>query len=672
MMVINQYITTFLSSYKIYSKMKIEFNLKELQPYIFLETKNSSLQKVLPDYIYKEVELQLFTADNLKSILIDFFERIIKHLYIINGKIYVKDDFFQEWQSIITRISPLMIIGYMIYKQRLKIDYFSYSTLPCIYNKNLEYIFQKYPIYDLHIHLNGTTEADMVWQDILKQKKDIYKDFEKGFKKSKEIYLEFGIENISDFIKDIKDVLSFRKEYQNRFAIKCEIEFFKSMFGYLHGNISYKDLISFYKYILIYNSTYKLIVQQINQIGFDNFQKITNIEIREQTEKNYKNRYYQVKTIYNHNNIKIEGRFAPKDKISKFVNILDKIYSANNDASLVGHFIKKKDNSTNNEITCRDFLLRKQLDRIFDRYKTVLSYKKYKKMIKGFDAAANELHAKPDVFAPIFYKLRKLGYVDFTFHAGEDFIDIISGIRYIYETIEFLDFKNGNRIGHATAIGIDPKLWKDRVGKCITISQGEYLDNLVFVYHFAKDVLKSETIFKLEQKIDQLSLEIYGKIFSKQELITSWLYRKNNPLDKEKLHANKLFKLYHTDKKVLQKYNTKIEIDTNFFSNKEIKKLQNNLIKLLNQKNIVIESMITSNKIISFYKSYNEHHILRWILKSPKPTIVIASDDPGIFATNLKNEFAHLYLILKKKLDNDEMILEILEKLVKNSEIYRF
>jgi len=40
-------------------------------------------------------------------------------------------------------------------------------------------------------------------------------------------------------------------------------------------------------------------------------------------------------------------------------------------------------------------------------------------------------------------------------------------------------------MGHATSLGIEPKLWEERIGKegAISIEQGEWLDNLVFAYN---------------------------------------------------------------------------------------------------------------------------------------------------------------------------------------------
>jgi hypothetical protein len=431
--------------------------------------------------------------------------------------------------------------------------------------------------------------------------------------------------------------------------------------------------------MLIYNTNYKLLVQQLNQIGFDNFQKITDLEIREFTEKDYLKRFQQIQTIYAHDNIILEGRFAPKKDMSKLVKLIDSIRkSSEKDLSLVGHFIKKKDIYNDEIVFYRDKKLRFELKIMTNNMIRLLSKKEYRGLINGFDAAANELHTKPEVFAPSFSKLRSLGYDNFTFHGGEDFIDLTSGIRYIYEIVEFLEFDNGNRIGHATAIGIDPKLWQKRVGKKLYITQGEYLDNLIFAYYLLQKENKFNKIkIKTEEKIYKYCSKIYDNIYNIQELIEAWKLRKEDPeayfesMD-NKIVSQSIYCRYHTDKKVIEEYNKKIEFETTFFTPKELKTIQNIVIKLLNKKSIIIESMLSSNKMISFYKDYKEHHISRWLLKSPKPIVVLATDDPGIFATNLKNEYAHLYLILKDKLDNEEEVFEIIQKLILNSKIYTF
>ena len=42
----------------------------------------------------------------------------------------------------------------------------------------------------------------------------------------------------------------------------------------------------------------------------------------------------------------------------------------------------------------------------------------------------------------------------FTFHAGEDFRHLLSGLRRIYEVVYFLKFHAGDRLCHGLALGI--------------------------------------------------------------------------------------------------------------------------------------------------------------------------------------------------------------------------
>ncbi len=89
--------------------------------------------------------------------------------------------------------------------------------------------------------------------------------------------------------------------------------------------------------------------------------------------------------------------------------------------------------------------------------------------IVGIDAASIENATEPWVFAPVFrharshkriipYSAQKGGNVQnigFTYHVGEDFRHIISGLRHIDEVLTHFDYRSGDRLGHAIALGID-------------------------------------------------------------------------------------------------------------------------------------------------------------------------------------------------------------------------
>ena len=80
---------------------------------------------------------------------------------------------------------------------------------------------------------------------------------------------------------------------------------------------------------------------------------------------------------------------------------------------------------------------------------------------------------------------------------------------------------------------------------------------------------------------------------------------------------------------------------------------------------------------IGYYKNYKAYHLNNWISrKDGVPEIfdiVVGTDDTGIFATNIFNEYANIYeyLLKSKKYDEEEIKL-IIEKLVENGKRFRF
>jgi hypothetical protein len=70
-----------------------------------------------------------------------------------------------------------------------------------------------------------------------------------------------------------------------------------------------------------------------------------------------------------------------------------------------------------------------------------------------------------------------------TYHVGEDFTDIVDGLRAIDEVIHFLDFDCGDRLGHALVLGVDPEEWYKQKRYSISVNIQDYLDNLAWLYH---------------------------------------------------------------------------------------------------------------------------------------------------------------------------------------------
>ena len=716
----------------------------QLQNYLFVEAHGKDPYK--PDYIFKNV-MESFTKDkSTNELLLSTLDELGKMLHFRDDKIYVENMQFERWQNTILSISPLLIISHTIYQKRKKSStfkredfiksIFSKSTLPSIYEPQLDYMIDNQGLNEMHMHLNGATEPDMVWHDALHQPHKFYLFIQKSLQESTvtEQYLQLGDIEQEDLFRllkiaaQIRDKMlsiiynnhsnenpSFTKDsfdmdkpldYASRkhplsliekdkfnSDIQYESLFFIKSFEYLESEDSIYFGYLFHYYLLIYSYFQTLLVQQETQVGFDQFQKITVNELRELTEEHYEDRYHQLQGMYNNSLSVLEGRFAPKDNLLKSYKLLKAIYKDYNEdlkkeftLKLVPHFIKLPDTRvTSNIITFRDLNLRLKNKNTLNVLLETMKYQDkdnnyiYKNLIVGFDAAANELHASPEAFSPIFRKLQSLGYKNFTYHAGEDFVHILSGIRMIYEAIEFLDMKPGNRIGHATAIGIEPFLWKQKLSNTkLTIKKGEWLDNLVFVYACWSNNKKSYTnLAKLESKIQCYFSQIYcsTKCYTIDEIIAAWKCRKYDPFIAFKwrepgifddFESNELqliegiapnvfeiFEAYHTAE-VIAEHNKMIQIEPlEIFNVDAIRSIQNIMINFLNNKEIAIETLPTSNVRISYYDNYQDHHLLRWLGLSdkddPVPIVVVGSDDTGIFMTNLRNEYAHIFQMINEK-----------------------
>lgn len=742
-------------------------NSKRIQEYIFAEIHARDPYK--PDYVYKNVMQDFMKEKSLGTLTIDSFKELSNMLEFRSDRVYVTKESFERWQEIILSVSPLQIISYLIYDQSNKsfrtdvealiCSIFDKSALPSIFDPQLDQMIAKDGLNEMHMHLNGTTEADFVWQDALSEPSKFYTHFRESFDNTyvTDQYLQFGNFEQDDFFRlliiarqlrdkivsivfdnnELKVDESFTRNgydlgknlhytssthplkniaLDENFHASWQYEalLFVRSFQYLESEQSIYFANIFHYYLLIYAFFQKMLVQQKSQVGFDQFQKITLNQIRELTEEKYQNRYRQLHGMYDDSLSILEGRFAPKDNLIKSFRLLKSVndgYIKNSKIKksfkfiLVPHFVKMPDiRKPKNIITFRDLNLRIKTKRTLDVLLDTMKHPDYKDLIVGFDAAANELHASPEAFAPTFRKLQFLGYSNFTYHAGEDFIHIISGLRMVYEAVEFLDMRTGNRIGHATALGIDPKLWINRLYESkLTLKKGEWLDNLIFAYELIQsDGKYYGHLGKLQGEIFKYFQQIYNyqKPLNIHQIIESWKARKYDPIialrwrepsifeefDSQELEdfnqldmtIQELYERYHAGE-CIEKYNELIQIEPGQapFTEEVLRDLQNMMIQHVNDKNIALETLPTSNVRISYYKRYDEHHLWRWLginnynEGDPKPTVVVGSDDTGIFMTNLRNEYAHIYQTLSKTKDQ-QVALDAVEQLNRNSKAFTF
>lgn len=284
-----------------------------------------------------------------------------------------------------------------------------------------------------------------------------------------------------------------------------------------------------------------------------------------------------------------------------------------------------------------------------------------------------------------------------TYHVGEDFPHLISGIRAVDEAVAFLELRHGDRIGHATAIGINPEYWLNRMPDRCYLEVGCLLDDLVFSLTILdRNGYEKSILSVIQRKILELSRLVYGYDVPTEVLERSRLMRHLDAryldeidsmclgLQKEmelaKLRetknmdpeAFKLFELYHAKETVIR-YKAITPFETKFLPADVLRSLQRFVMSTVMSQQIFIEVMLTSNVRISMYDDYDKHHLWEWLsstgdgcLRESKPTVVLCSDDPGIFSCSMRIEAELVYQMLTKNKTNnsyaEQTVREILER----------
>ena len=142
----------------------------------------------------------------------------------------------------------------------------------------------------------------------------------------------------------------------------------------------------------------------------------------------------------------------------------------------------------------------------------------------------------------------------------------------------------------------------------------------------------------------------------------------------------KLYKLWLTSDNIRKQRAEYVEVTLEYLPDEAVVALQQAVMAKMADRNIAIECPPTSNTRISQYRDVSEHHIFRWMglpgeaIEGDVPmSICLGSDDPGIFAADLKSEFYHLFVVLTRKfgLSPAEALRKVAE-MNENGRIYRF
>lgn len=318
-------------------------------------------------------------------------------------------------------------------------------------------------------------------------------------------------------------------------------------------------------------------------------------------------------------------------------------------------------------------------------------YPKSLDIIRAIDVCTDELAIPNWVLAPLIKYLRetsihiaknfeqntkqRVDALRMTAHVGEDFVHLLGGLRRIDETIKYFGLEQGDRLGHAIALGIDPQKWASAT-RGVAMTKMDRLFDLAWEARFCinrqlavsgsrlqfvnsmletlgREIFKDEHVVArdiidfTEALYDQKILSEIGFPKLKSFKHMANLLSKNNNLDKKINLVRRLVALYLTDQQVFRTGQEKILIETTSEA-AQLEALQDSLRQQIGGLGLAIEINPSSNLLIGNLSDLKNHPL--WRLKSPfredttsALSVCIGSDDPVTFATDTRFEYQLVY-----------------------------
>lgn len=388
------------------------------------------------------------------------------------------------------------------------------------------------------------------------------------------------------------------------------------------------------------------------------------------------------------------------------------------------HFIKVNDNTPEEYLNVkpRHYELR---DRVKEQAQGIYELRNslrtnannvfYADRVVGIDAANSEIACRPEEFAQAFRYLRRHQIkrkqehcpadLGITYHVGEDFMDVVDGLRAVDEAIRFLQLQKGDRIGHGLVLGVEVGGYYELRNYTVALSLQMQMDNAAWLwYKLTRIGGYDRTKEELKRRYGECFRKVYphyGGTPSIGLYYSSMLLRGDNPEcydnsgnvknrigqadewwnkslvrskecdeARKQREACKLYHHYHYDKEGKKNGNIYDTWEVNKEMCKAVESVQKKLLQEVEDLGIAIECNPTSNYKIGEIDRYDEHPIskfntIKGQTEHPKHDISVSinTDDKGVFATSIEREYALVAhsLIRKFRYESDG---------VKGSEVY--
>lgn len=347
--------------------------------------------------------------------------------------------------------------------------------------------------------------------------------------------------------------------------------------------------------------------------------------------------------------------------------------------------------------------------------------------VVGIDAASQELKAEPWVYAPVYRFARRcenmlpvhpitgqrMQGLGLTYHVGEDYTHILTGLRHIYEVITYFGYKPGDRLGHAIALQVDIANWIT-AHETTPVPALDRLEDLLWLWHLCEEAPEElgKYRFGLESDLMKLATDLFvnTKGLSPYVLWQAYLLKFENldhSLCKEMKkiylkfpdamfdHPPRTFlptqrsfychtygseQVWDAEKLLLTNYcpiymrhfNKPILVSTTPENVHILRAVQHHIKKKIQAMGIYIEANPSSNISIGDIGSLRDLPITQLHstsfsgLDAMSILLSINSDDPLVFNTNVENELALVYHTLIYQGYGREEVLNWIDKIRQN------
>lgn len=686
-----------------------------------------------------------------------------EYLKVVNRRLYVRDHaVFARWQNLRSRMSTLPVKCRVLYRNKLPlVNELAHPLSPSM----ADYITHA-GLNETHLHLFACELPEQSWLTDLRHIDQFYLQEVRNWKQHQALYEgihpdltphrlvsrmklaavlrgyllgthgEYTGQELLDLMRSAyvelvnhtdENALMSGCAFMARgdfYSIEQEMRLWERIFEWEAKGAPHTQSIMFYAhlYLLIQNEYLHLKRQQEERNGFDAFSRVSRHKSLYRKEYLHDTFARILSSSESTGDSVVEIRVQPRTLCAEGYLIteawreaLKRLRKGYPKLVIVAHFVKKQGITAIKNMAAQlaDKYAAVRLDMERD-CKLLASYALYLSQQEdisiGIDAAGDELLMPPESLAPVFRRFeRECGISHKTFHCGEDFLHLIGGIRAVHDAVSFLQLGEGNRVGHATAIGISPSLWKQKMPDVLVLKKGEWLLDLIFAWRLLQP-LRLEHAVDLEHQLMPLANAVFEHAvdfgLNMQNLLAFY--------DARHLHPSKVRSVLSADCRLeeshdsevqlvidfLKKrgecglrllchwhYNTKsrsvqeeeVEVPLNILDDATLVLLQQQVQRLIKKRNVVIETLPVSNVRISQYQDMRQHHLLRWLKVEgcyfegdEMMTVCVGSDDPGIFVSDLKNEYYHIFANLMQSGQTPARCMEYIRQLNEAGRIYGF